>query len=104
LGVCDFGYVPGSVGTLDELLEIIRAATGWKTTWFELMQAGERSINMARIFNIREGFSSKDDTSPEVFYQNFKNGLLDGQGAINKEDFQEAVRLRYEFMGWNPNT
>jgi len=104
LGVCDFGYVPGSVGTLDELLEIIRAATGWKTTWFELMQAGERSINMARIFNIREGFSSKDDTSPEVFYQNFKNGLLDGQGAINKEDFQEAVRLRYEFMGWNPDT
>jgi len=104
LGVCDFGYVPRSVGTLDELLEIIRATTGWKPTWFELMKLGERSINMARIFNHREGFTSKDDTLPEVFYHNFKGGPLDGQGAINKEDFQKAVRLRYRMMGWNPDT
>ncbi len=104
LGVCDFGYVPRSVGTLDELLEIIRATTGWKTTWLELMKLGERSINMARIFNHREGFTSKDDTLPEVFFHNFKNGPLDGQGAINKEDFQKALRLRYQLMGWNPDT
>jgi len=104
LGVCDFGYVPRSVGTLDELLEIIRSATGWKTTWFELMKLGERSINMARIFNHREGFTSKDDTLPEVFFRNFKSGPLDGQGAINKEDFQKALRLRYGLMGWNPDT
>jgi len=104
LGVCDFGYVPRSVGTMKELLEIICAATGWKTTWFELMKLGERSINMARIFNYREGFTSKDDTLPEVFYHNFKGGPLDGQGAINKEDFQKALRLRYELMGWNPDT
>src|SRR5665648_1073323 len=65
LGVCDFGYVPRSVGTMEELLEIIKSATGWKTTWFELMKLGERSINMARIFNYREGFTSQDDTLPE---------------------------------------
>jgi len=104
LGVCDFGYVPRSVGTLDELLEIIRSTTGWRTTWFELMKLGERSINMARIFNMREGFSSKDDTLPDVFYQNFKGGPLDGQGAIDKKDFQKALKLRYELMGWNPDT
>ena len=104
LGVCDFGYVPRSVGTMEELLEIIKSATGWKTTWFELMKLGERSINMARIFNYREGFTSQDDTLPEVFYHNFKGGPLDGQGAINKEDFQKALRLRYQLMGWNPDT
>lgn len=104
LGVCDFGYVPRSVGTMEELLEIIRSTTGWRTTWFELMKLGERSINMARIFNHREGFTSKDDTLPEVFYQDFKGGPLDGQGAINKKDFEKAIRLRYELMGWNPDT
>ncbi|GAG69874.1 unnamed protein product, partial [marine sediment metagenome] len=104
LGVCDFGYVPRSVGTMEELLEIIRAVTGWRTTWFELMRVGERSINMARIFNLREGFTSKDDTLPEVFYHNFKGGPLNGQGAINKEDFKKALRLRYQLMGWNPDT
>jgi len=104
LGVCDFGYVPRSLGTMEELLEIIRSTTGWKTTWFELMKLGERSINMARVFNYREGFTSKDDTLPEVFFHNFKGGPLDGQGAINKEDFQKAVRLRYQLMGWNPDS
>lgn len=104
LGVCDFGYVPRSVGTMEELLEIICAVTGWRTTWFELMQVGERSINMARIFNYREGFTSKDDTLPEVFYHNFKGGPLDGQGAINKKDFEKAIRLRYQLMGWNADT
>jgi len=104
LGVCDFGYVPRSVGTLDELLEIIRSATGWRTTWFELMKLGERSINMARVFNYREGFTSKDDTLPEVFSHNFKGGLLDGQGAIGKKDFEKAIKLRYELMGWDVDT
>jgi len=104
LGICDFGYVPRSVGTLDELLEIIRSTTGWRATWFELMKVGERSINMARIFNLREGFTSKDDTLPEVFYHNFKGGPLDGQGAIDKNDFQKALKIRYELMGWNPDT
>jgi len=103
LGVCDFGYVPRSVGTMAELLEIICATTGWRTTWFELMKLGERSINMARIFNHREGFTSKDDTLPEVFYYNFKGGPLDGQGAIDKGDFQKALKLRYELMGWGPD-
>ena len=104
LGVCYFGYVPRSVGTMDELLEIICAATGWRTTWFELMKLGERSINMARVFNYREGFSSKDDTLPEVFFHSFKGGPLNGQGAIDKADFQKAIRLRYELMGWDVDT
>ncbi|MBA7559503.1 aldehyde ferredoxin oxidoreductase [Candidatus Atribacteria bacterium 1244-E10-H5-B2] len=104
LGVCDFGYVPRSVGTMEELLEIIRSTTGWRTTWFELMKLGERSINMARTYNYREGFTSQDDTLPEIFYHNFKSGPLDGQGAIDKKDFEKALRLRYELMGWNADT
>jgi len=104
LGVCDFGYVPRSVGTMEELLEIICSTTGWETTWFELMKVGERSINMARIFNHREGFTSQDDTLPEIFYHNFKGGPLNGKFAIHKEDFQKALKLRYELMGWNLDT
>jgi len=46
----------------------------------------------------------KDDTLPEVFFHNFKGGPLDGQGAINKEDFEKAIKLRYELMGWNQDT
>ena len=101
LGVCDFGYVPRSLGTMDELLAIIRATTGWNTTWYELMKLGERTINMARIFNIREGFTRDDDTVPEIFFTDFKEGPLKGSGALKREDFEEAKKLRYELMGWD---
>lgn len=53
---------------------------------------------------MREGFTSKDDTLPEVFFQEFKGGPLDGQGAINKKDFEKAIKLRYGLMGWNQDT
>ncbi len=101
LGICYFGYVPRSVGTMDEILTIIRATTGWKTTWYELMKLGERTINMARIFNIREGFTTKDDKVPEIFFSHFSDGPLKGKGALSRKDFEEAKRLRYEIMGWN---
>ena len=101
LGVCTHGFVPGGPGTMDELLEIIRCTTGWKTTWYELMKIGERSINMARLYNIREGFTSNEDQIPEVFFQNFNGGPLHGKGAMNRKDFEKAKRLRYQLMGWD---
>ncbi len=101
LGICCFGYVPRSVGTMDELLAIIRVTTGWKTSWYELMKLGERTINMARIFNIREGFTSQDDIVPEIFFTDFTEGPLKDTGALNRKDFEEAKQLRYEIMGWN---
>jgi aldehyde:ferredoxin oxidoreductase len=82
----------------------IKKTDGWRTTWFELIKLGERSINMARIFNYWEGFTSKNDTLPEVFFHNFKSGPLNGQGAINKEDFQKAIKLRIEIIGCDANT
>jgi aldehyde:ferredoxin oxidoreductase len=50
LGICVFFFGPStSIGSLDDLIEIIYSITGWKTTWYELMQVAERYINMARI-------------------------------------------------------
>ena len=101
LGVCCFGWAPRGMGSLEELLDIINSITGWRTSWYELMQVGERSTNMARIFNLREGLTEKDDTMPEVFYENMKGGKLDNTRAIDKEDFEKAIKTRYGLMGWD---
>lgn len=104
LGICCFGWVPRSMGTMEELMNIINATTGWRTSWYELMLVAERSINMARIFNLREGFSINDDKIPEIFFENFKGGILDGTGAIDKEAFSKALKTRYQIMCWDENT
>jgi len=104
LGACFFGWVPRGIGSLEELIDIVNAITGWRTSWYELMQISERSINMARIFNLREGFTDKDDTMPDIFYEHMKGGKLNNTGAINRENFEKAVKTRYGLMGWDEKT
>jgi aldehyde:ferredoxin oxidoreductase len=41
-----------------DIIEALRAATGWDITLDELQQVGERATNLARLFNLREGFTS----------------------------------------------
>ncbi|UCC19120.1 MAG: aldehyde ferredoxin oxidoreductase family protein [Promethearchaeota archaeon] len=80
--------------------EIVRSVTGWYTTTWEMMKVGERIITMARIFNIREGFSKKDDCVPQRFFQPHRSGAL-AETALKSEEFENAVQIYYEMMGWN---
>jgi aldehyde:ferredoxin oxidoreductase len=38
-------------------------------TLWELMKAGERRVNMFRLFYLRKGFTAKDDEIPERFFE-----------------------------------
>ncbi|MEM0152361.1 MAG: aldehyde ferredoxin oxidoreductase family protein, partial [Thermoplasmata archaeon] len=62
LGICQF---TSNIFYDEDLLEPIRAFTGFNMTLSELMVIGERTYNVARAFNVREGFSRKDDYLPE---------------------------------------
>jgi aldehyde:ferredoxin oxidoreductase len=63
IGYCFFGPAPRSFILPEQVIASINAATGWNMTIDEALQIGERATNMARVFNIREGFSRKDDTT-----------------------------------------
>jgi aldehyde:ferredoxin oxidoreductase len=79
-------------------VEIVRAVTGWNTTAFELIKVVERGNTLARIFNIREGFTDKDDWLPPRFFKPRTSGAL--KNAVNADDLQKAKLLYYEMMGW----
>ncbi len=85
-----------------EQTEIVRAVTGWNTSTFELMKVGERIMNMTRIFNLREGFTSDDDRLPDRFFQPHTSGAL-AETAIDLKNFSEAKKIYYEMMGWDKN-
>jgi len=46
--------------TVHEKVEIVRAATGWDVSAYELMKVGERALTLARVYNVREGFGIDD--------------------------------------------
>jgi len=83
-------------------IEIVRAATGWNTTAWELMKIGEKVTTMARIFNIREGFKKEDDWLPERFFHPTTSGPLSNT-AVEAEKLEKARSIYYEMMGWDEN-
>ena len=83
-----------------DIVEITRAITGWDITLEELLRIGERITTMARAFNIREGFTKKDDWLPERFFTPKTSGAL-ANSCYTREELEEARAIYYKNMGWN---
>ena len=63
----------------------------------------DMSVNtMARLFNLREGFTRADDNLPQRMYEPLHNGKLEGV-AIDKGEFEQMLSLYYDMAGWDEN-
>ena len=100
--MCMFIAVPLGALSLKNLVDLTNAVTGWNTSLFELIKVAERSNTMARCFNIREGFTSKDDNLPDRFFEAFTSGPLKDK-VIDKDEFESAVKTYYGMEGWDKN-
>ncbi|MFW6116092.1 MAG: aldehyde ferredoxin oxidoreductase family protein [bacterium] len=100
IGMCALVGVPVGVLTLDRLRDFVNAATGWDMSLFELMKVGERANNMARLFNLREGFAASDDSLPQRMFEPLENGPLAGH-AVDRDEFAQALQLYYQMVGWD---
>jgi len=100
LDLCIFVGVPEySLFSLNNLVDMVEGVTGWESSLWELLKAGERGITMARCFNVREGFGREDDILPERLFEPLETGALKGK-SVDKEEFEKALSLYYEIMGW----
>ncbi len=103
LGVCVFGYISRSMVPLDKLLELTRGVTGWNTSLWELMKAGERTSLMMRVFNAREGFRREDDCLPPRMFEKIASGPLKGSPGIDPQEFDQALETYYQMAGIDKN-
>jgi aldehyde:ferredoxin oxidoreductase len=101
LGACVFGYIGRGAIPIAKVCDLVQGATGWNTSLWELLKAGERAHTMARIFNVRCGFDSTDDRLPMKYFSPLRGGPLDGQAAIDAELFDKLVRDYYGMAGWD---
>ncbi len=83
--------------------DILAAVTGWKTSTVEIMRMAERTMTMARLFNIREGFTAADDKLPDRFFQPKRNGVLSTK-FYDPEQLERAKSYYYTLMGWDAKT
>ncbi len=103
LGLCYFGPTPRSFMQVADVVAVVRAATGWDVDLPELLQAGERATNLARVFNVREGFTRADDKLPRRMFNPIEEGPLTG-AACSEADFEQALSELYRLKGWDPKT
>jgi aldehyde:ferredoxin oxidoreductase len=100
--VCQFCYHTWTIYTIEDLVGLIQAATGWRYTMVEFMQLGERRINLLRAFNAREGFTKAEDDLPRRL---FEDPLLDdgptGGRTVVREDFLRCREEYYRMLGWD---
>jgi len=95
LTICSF--VPYDVEQLSDILAVV---TGWNTGTVEMLRVAERTLTMARLFNIREGFTAADDKLPDRFFQPKRNGALSTK-FYSAEELEKAKSYYYALMGWD---
>lgn len=86
--------------SVEQKVGIVRSVTGWEVTAFELMKVSERAINLARIFNLREGFTERDDWLPLRFFEPKTSGKL-SDTSVDRQKLQKAKQTYYNMTGWN---
>jgi len=102
-GTCQFVF--GGTWQLygpNVLPRTVEAITGWHTSLWEMMKVGERSLNLMRVFNAREGIAKNRDTLPAKVFVPLKGGPTDGV-ALSEAEFENARALYYGKAGWDEN-
>ncbi len=97
-GVCNF--LPYS---FEQLADVTAAVTGWNTGVMEQLRVAERILTMARLFNIREGFTAADDKLPRRYFQPKTDGAL-ADKSLNPEKMEKAKSYYYTLMSWDAHT
>ncbi len=82
-----------------EYLELVQAITGWDMSMYELMDVAERTLTLARIFNLREGFTKEDDWLPPRFFKPQTSGPL-SDTSVDPDQLRAAIDTYYAMMGW----
>jgi aldehyde:ferredoxin oxidoreductase len=85
----------------EDLAKVYTLITGWETTPEEMRLKGERINNLARVINVREGFSRKDDTLPWKVMNVPVPDEGPSKGAyVSQEELDLMLDDYYEVRGW----
>ncbi|MGC9333460.1 MAG: aldehyde ferredoxin oxidoreductase family protein [Anaerolineae bacterium] len=85
------------------LAEALSGVSGVEYSIEDVLAVGQRAQTLARLFNLREGFTAADDQLPKRVMTAFAEGPIAGSG-ISDEDFAWFKQRFYERMGWDPAT
>ncbi len=110
LGLCSIYSYQGLIFG-DDMGRLYRAATGDNVTAGDLIQRGERVSNLAKLVNVREGFTRQDDRIPELWFRPMDSpeGRIEMRDYFNtkvvsREDAALMLDDYYDERDWEVST
>jgi aldehyde:ferredoxin oxidoreductase len=101
-------FVWGPAWTLfgpQETVDMVRAVTGWHDfTLDELLEVGERRLNMMRAFNARLGLDRQADRLPSKFFKPLTGTGPTAGVALVPEEIEAAMDEYFRLAGWDVQT
>ena len=96
-GICLFtSFALGA----EDYAELLKGGTGWDMTGDEVMRIGERVWNLEKLYNIREGWTPKDDELPKrLTGEPIPKGPSQGKVSL----VPAMLPIYYEKRGWDAN-
>jgi len=83
-------------------ISLVNGATGLTYDSESISKFGQRVDTLTRLFNIREGFSRKDDNLPPKFWAAQTAGSAEGMKAfVDETDFERSLDKYYDLRGWS---
>jgi aldehyde:ferredoxin oxidoreductase len=104
--LCQFVWGPAwSLYGPQEAVDFVRAVTGWDDFDVEeLVEIGERRLNMLRVFNEREGIDRSADRLPAKFFRPLQGTGPTAGVALDPAAIDGALDEYYRLAGWDGAT
>ncbi|MEI7885413.1 MAG: aldehyde ferredoxin oxidoreductase family protein [Clostridia bacterium] len=96
LKICKFAFSSGAV-RIETAIDFLYAITGWKFTFEEFLETGERIFTLKRIYNHALGLDRTQDTLPERI---LKEPRGTGGSAETLPDLEAQLDEFYQYRGW----
>lgn len=101
VSVCQFVFGPSfQLYSLGQLVDVVKAVTGWNVNLWELMKVGERRLNLMRVFNAREDARAETDALPAKLQVPLTGGPTGGV-MVSIDEVEAAKSLYYQMAGWD---
>jgi len=104
LGLCQLHspflapYIPG----FQEISKMVYLNTGLELSAEDLWGCADRAYTIERLFNIREGYTGKDDWVPDYFYHRYTTKYNENE-IIDREKYQALIEEYYKIHEWDVN-
>jgi aldehyde:ferredoxin oxidoreductase len=104
--LCQFVWGPAwSLFGPQDMVDAVRAVTGWADFGIdELMEIGERRLNMLRLFNAREGIDRSHDQLPAKFFKPLAGTGPTRGVALDQAVIDGALDEYFRLAGWDGRT